>query len=382
MHIGGPQRSLLNLLKLLDYECNEVTLMLFSLSGELLPEVPQNVNIIEIKPSHLYEKFKFFRNSFFFNLYSRILVRILSRLTNFCTINKYNWSWIVFSTKINRSTKVFDIAIAYMEGPPIYYLVDKITSKVKIGRLATDYSKIIENRFWDEKYFSNLNILFCVSEDVLKIFKDIFPEFSQKLRIFHTILLPDDLRKKALSGETFIGRPSTYKILTIARLSHEKGIDIAICACKSLIERGHSVSWYVIGDGSNGFYRDMINKSGLEDIFFILKATNNPYRFLKDCDIYVQPSRHEGRSNAILEAKVFCKPIVLTNFKTSHSHIINNYNGLISELDSDDLCRKIETFLTDRIIREKCIKSLNGINNEMDRTNNDIIQLIYNSYKC
>ena len=94
----------------------------------------------------------------------------------------------------------------------------------------------------------------------------------------------------------------------------------------------------------------------------------NPYPYIKKSDIYVQPSRFEGKSIAIDEAKILNKPIVVTNFSTAKDQIINNKNGIITEMNSKSLVNEIERIICDEKLKKKIILNLSNekIGNESE----------------
>ncbi|WP_141487170.1 glycosyltransferase, partial [Bacillus cereus] len=87
------------------------------------------------------------------------------------------------------------------------------------------------------------------------------------------------------------------KLITVARLSHAKGIDDAIYALRQLLDQGYDIEWYIVGYGpQEAELKLLIDKLGLQDKFVLLGKKINPYPYIKACDIYVQPSRYEGKA--------------------------------------------------------------------------------------
>ena len=79
--------------------------------------------------------------------------------------------------------------------------------------------------------------------------------------------------------------------------------------------------------------KNLIEKKNLENHFKLLGFKENPYPYIKHADIYVQPSRYEGKSIAIDEAKILNKPIIVTNFETAKDQINDGMNGIIVEYE-------------------------------------------------
>jgi len=94
--------------------------------------------------------------------------------------------------------------------------------------------------------------------------------------------------------------------------------------------------------------RRLIREKGLERSFVLLGAKANPYPYIARCDIYVQPSRYEGKSIAIEEAKALAKPIVATSFSTVASQLTDGFDGLIAGKSARSLAEAVERLLSDR----------------------------------
>ena len=149
------------------------------------------------------------------------------------------------------------------------------------------------------------------------------------------------------------------RILTIGRLVYQKGYEYAIEAAKYLKDNCVDFKWYVIGEGNLKYeLEELVKKYRLEENFIFLGTFTNPYPFIKECDIYCQPSRFEGFGLAIAEARILNKPIVATNFNIVYDQIRNGENGLIAEMDGDDIGKKILMIIEDNSMRNSIVNNL------------------------
>src|SRR5699024_4127129 len=107
---------------------------------------------------------------------------------------------------------------------------------------------------------------------------------------------PDTVRSAAAGSPTeYINRDAKFKILTVARLVEEKGVFLALKACKMLVDQGYDVRWFLIGNGSLRRELDIQSKGlGLDDHFILLGEKSNPYPYMAYCEVYVQPSKTEA----------------------------------------------------------------------------------------
>ena len=153
------------------------------------------------------------------------------------------------------------------------------------------------------------------------------------------------------------------KIVTVGRLSKEKGQDIAIKVLCKLRKDGYDVRWYCIGDGNyRNEYEILIEKYGLKDDFILLGAKSNPYPYMAKADIYVQTSRHEGYCLTLAEAKCLSKPIVTTNFIGAYEQIEDGHTGFIVGCNEEELYIKIKYLLDNKIEQDKLRENLSSNN--------------------
>lgn len=363
---GGAEKSLVNLLQTFDYKKYKVDLLLFNKSGLFLKLVPPDVCILEIGGAY-----KSFSKPLFNSIVSLAKLRkpllILSRLLYTLKINTIKnkaiaeqRSWKHIAKAIPELSKQYDVAIGYLEKSSIYYVVDKVKAKKKIGWIHTTYSNSGLSKDFDKNYFKKLDFISTITQECALDLRSNFSKQSNKIKVIQNILNPEMIKKLSLDK---IGNTKLLKgestILSIARLSEEKGVDMAIKACKIIIDSGIKVKWYIIGDGEEKEYLSrMIEKNGLENSFILLGLKENPYPYLKAADIYVQPSRYEGKSIAIDEAKVLCKPMVVTNFTSVKDQLTDNVTALIAEMTAESLAKKIVYLLHNKELRQNLIKNL------------------------
>ena len=114
------------------------------------------------------------------------------------------------------------------------------------------------------------------------------------------------------------------KLLSIGRFTHAKNYDnVPDIARRIVADHGiDDLRWYIIGfGGDEQLIRRNIDRAGMQEHVVLLGKKSNPYPYIKACDLYVQPSRYEGKSVTVREAQILCKPVVVTNYPTAHSQI-------------------------------------------------------------
>ena len=166
---------------------------------------------------------------------------------------------------------------------------------------------------------------------------------------------------KILANEPIKFQPKGFSILSIGRLNNQKGYELAIKACKILVDKNIDVYWFVLGEGEEfKNLKNQIDSNNLNNRFILLGTRENPYPILSKVDIFVHTARFEGFGIVITEAKILSKPIVITNFNIAESHITHNDNGLISEMTSVSIAKNIEILYNDKALKNSFSKKLSS----------------------
>ena len=353
MNVGGVEKSLLNLLSVLPREKYDIHVGLVRQEGGLLPYLPSDVTIHHI--SDIQEHWDELKNPPLQSIKSYIqtgrLIKAIPALIVYliCKIQGSFGGWTQYVLKDTKGLEeTFDLAVAYA-GPTSdidYYICNKIQAKTKLGWVHFDVSKFWIDRKAVRQLYGQYKRIFVVSETGKKIFDQTFPQFMDKTEVFHNIVSPSQIRELATSGESFQDDYNGVRILTVGRISQEKGQFVAIQALKSLKDKGYHVRWYFIGEGSDLEHcKNEVDRLGVSEDVSFLGTKTNPYAYIRDCDIYMQPSRHEGFCITLAEALCFSNPIVATNFTGAQEQLLGRENGFVVGMSAKDIVEGIENAL-------------------------------------
>jgi len=363
---GGAEKSLVNLLNTIDETRFSVDLFLFSHKGLFLSQIPAYVNILpKNKEIEIFQKpliasvLKFLQKGKLFSAIRRIQFFLTNKkIKNSSLAEQFSWKFIEKS--FEPINKEYDAAIGFLEKSSIYFTVDKVQAKKKIGIIHTYYSKLNMNIEFEKKYFSYLYHIAMVSHECLEDLKSLFPDFSEKMLILHNIV-SSSLIKNLSQKESEILKPNS--IISIGRLVELKGFDIAVNAAEILKKNNIDFHWYIIGEGTERHNLEtMIHQKNLQGYVTLLGLKENPYPYIRQAKIFVQPSKYEGKSIAIDEAKILSKPIVLTNFDTAKDQIENNFNGLICAMTPDSVAENILKYIKNQEFTNEIIANLQSEN--------------------
>lgn len=376
LEMGGAERSLVNLLNEIDYNEYSVDLLLIKKKGELISQLPQNVNIIET-PYELRSLFsnriekirgiKYFVIRGCSILYSEIYGKI--KPGDNCAVR-----WNGFYDKaIPKLDRKYDVAISYLAGPSMFYVANKVEAKKKIVFIHSDYkaSGAFIGKNTDFPYFKKFDVIPTISEQCKNSLVKEFPDIREKF-----VVVPNITSTRLIEARSCQFIPEEYKerksiICSVGRLSNEKGFDMAAQAAAILKSRKILFSWYIVGEGGERKkIQEIIAKNHLEDCFFLLGIRDNPYPYMRYADIVVQPSRYEGKSMVLDEAKILAKPIIATNYTTVHDQLTEK-EGMIVEMSPKGIADGVQKILSDESVQSQFSDYLKqkdyGNTNEMTR---------------
>ncbi|MBR3836475.1 MAG: glycosyltransferase [Clostridia bacterium] len=368
---GGAEKSLITLLSLFDYEKYDVDLLSFRRDGLFFDKIPQEVNVI--KETEDYEVFDgdikstlkyFMKKGKLFSVIDRI--RYAQCVKEADAYKREEKMWSLLKKQLPVLNTEYDCAIGYLEGNASYFVADDVCAKKKICYVHNDFKKLGLDKEKNRKIFRKCDKVVTVSQVCLESLLDEFGELKEKFIVIENITSPGILKKYSQDESPYKGKNKTI-ITTVGRFAPQKAIDLAVKACAELKNRGQEVNWYHIGTGElKAEIEKLIKELALENEFILLGERSNPYPYIAGCDIYVQPSRFEGKSIAIDEAKCLNKPIVTTNFTTVADQITDGVNGLVCEMNVTDIADKIERLIEDAALRARLSENLS-----MEKTGNE-----------
>lgn len=357
MELGGAERSLLGLLETFDYSRYEVDLFLIHHEGELLSYIPNEVNLLpEISAYTVLARpmKQVVREGHFLltlsRLYAKIKARKFEKLNNsedkdsaveIEYSHKYT-NWLM--PRINPDV-TYDIAISFLT--PHYFVRDKINAYKKIAWIHTDYSAVFIDQKSEELMWKSFDSVISISDNVTEQFLKVFPFLVDKIVLIENILPQEFVRKQSMAfNPDNEMRGSDLKILSIGRFSYQKNFEAIPKITKEILKKGVSINWYLIGFGAHEqMIVESINENGMQDHVFILGKKENPYPYIMACDVYIQPSRYEGKSVTVREAQMLGKPVIITDFPTSGSQLEDKVDGIIVPMEIEECAKEIASVL-------------------------------------
>lgn len=231
--------------------------------------------------------------------------------------------------------------------------------EASIGSIMGKFSNSGKIKYWKlyENYYRFLDKTICQSKDMADQLLSNYTLSTEKV-----IIINNPVSDKLKQRITNINTENIRKIITIGRLSKEKGYDRTL---KALSKIKTPFKYTIIGNGS---LKDEIIQLAselniLDKINFIV-YTDKIGVYLSESDLFVQGSYVEGFPNALLESCVVGTPGVAMNAPGGTKEIIQNgINGYLAE-NEDDFISKIEKALlkpdwNSEKIRSSVVKKFN-----------------------
>lgn len=352
---AGAEKSLVTLLNLIDYTKYDVDLQLFSYGGEFEELLPEEVNLLP-KLSYFSRAEQSIKSIFLRKKSSEEKNFLLSRLKYSLAIRKRKYNnpekAVIFWEKTKSCfpyvEKKYDVAIAYAQCVPTFYVADCVNAKKKYAWVNVTYKPEKKFRKYNLEYYKKIDKIVCVSDDTCKIFKKHFPEVAEKSCIIYDINDANFIKKLSnmKSDAVYEMNYNGIKILTVGRLASQKGYDIAIEAGSILKKRNINYKWYILGKGPLEVQlKKKIKENDLEDNFVFLGTRANPYPYFKLADIYVQTSKFEGFGLAIAEARMLNIPVVTTRFSAVYAQMVDGYNGIVVDINGKSVADAIQLLI-------------------------------------
>ena len=362
MELGGAEMSLLGLLESLDYSQYDVDLFVHSHQGELIGYIPKQVTLLpEIAEYAQIERP--IKDVVKAGYYRIALSRLRGRREFFHYSHKKHPidGSAIFSYVSRRvaplmpcinPAKEYDVAVSYLT--PHDYVLSRVKAKEKVAWIHTDYSRIDVNADLELPVWSGYDKIVSISEDVTRNFLKVFPSLADRI-IERPNLVPEgyvkakaeDIPQEQIVAE--MPKPAgRMNLLSVGRFSYPKNYDNVPDICRRIRGKGVDAKWYLIGfGGEEDLIKRKIEEAGMREYVVILGKRDNPYPYMKACDVYVQPSRYEGDPMTVHEATALGKPVVLTSFPTVDSVKKRIPGCTVVPVDNEGCAAAIAAFVQD-----------------------------------
>ena len=390
MNPAGTEKSFLSFINCINFDEYEVDLLLAKKEGLFLELIPPQVNVRVVEEygdlfllsgknaaSLLYNTFIKRHFASIFSIIPFFIKSILSPSTKHISGNRF---WIKFMQKYLPPLKEhYDAAIAYWGDRTMFYMLDKVSADKYITWLHFDYANPPRDDKTYLEYFSKCDYIVTVSSIVNDALVAKLPFIKDKCCVIENINNSKLIKDLSLENKHFPDHDifTGTRILSVGRMSYQKGHDMLIPVLARLKKEGYPIRWYIIGEGE---MRDNLALQAMDndivDTLFLLEPTTNPYPYMRDCDIYAMPSRFEGKPISVEEAKILGCPIMITNYDSASEQLNGGKYGMIVPISAEGIYEGIKQLLDDKELRDRYTDTLMKTNfDNSDEVNKFIAML-------
>lgn len=373
--VGGIETALANMLNNFDYDTYDVTCLVLQNDIETAQRITPKCRILVVDRNDTVsfsEKYK----------YSRMF-GLIQKPYNASAARKLVWkilslSFRAFENRLYASyirrllnDESFDTAVIYTNR-----ISELAVRSINADKFITFFHHGLFHREYHDVYgYKKAEKIVLVSDSIKKQFTNNLPRFSDKLTVIHNITDVKSIREKSLC-ET-VSFSAGFNIVSCGRLHRDKGFDMAIEACKMLLDDGHTdLHWYVVGEGPE---RENLlkaaNEHGASENFHFLGVKPNPYPYMKAADIFVQSSRIEAFGLTITEALSLGVPVISTATHGGKEIITDKVNGLLCEVSADSIYRSIKNLIENPDLRKRIAAGAGEI--DFEAQNAEILNKLY-----
>ncbi len=356
LEIGGVEKALLGLLEGLDPSEYETDLFLMRHSGEQMKYIPSHIRLLPEIPAYAsmaVPPSEALRRHQLRVLAGRIRGKLAAkRYRRSHSVDGGGMVEILYSHRytVRAMPRVgdgrYDLAISFLT--PHYFVAEKVDADRKAAWIHTDYGSISTDVSEEERMWSKFEHVVAVSEASAETFGRVFPSIKPKLTVFENRLPLGCMKalEDAFDASAEMPEDGRIRLLSVGRFCEAKNFDSIPAICKKILESGLNIVWYIIGfGGDEPLIRRRIAEEGVGASVIVLGKRENPYPYMKACDVYVQPSRYEGRCVAVQEAQALGKPVIITAYPSSASQLTDGVDGWIVPLENDACARAVASLL-------------------------------------
>lgn len=369
--IGGIETALVNLLKYFNYDKYDVTLLVLKAELDMLDQIHPKCHVLIADREQMVsfqEPYKYKR------LYH--LTEEPEHASGFHKIMMWsvpvirwieNRFYIRYIRKMMRQEK-YDTAVIYSD-----VAGETAVRAIKADKYLMFYHHgAMRHVYHDKIAYEKCEKIITVSENQEKALKKFNPRYANKVIAIHNLINIDEIRKKSQDSVEEVFDKTKFNIVSVGRVSHEKGMDLAVKACSKLVARGkNNIQWWIVGDGpAMGEVRETITKLHMEQCVITVGMKSNPYPYIRKADLYVQPSRFEGYPMSILEALVLGQPVVSTNNGGAAEILCEGMSGILEPVDAEKIASGIESLLVNQLKYEDMKKYIEKLDFQRENTKN------------
>lgn len=347
LYIGGVQKALVSLLWQIRSKY-DVTLLLFSPCGAYKEELPPDIQVITPKSGYRFLGMTRKDATKWTQKLGRAFYAAISRVLG----RKYAISLMGIGQK---RLDGYDVAISYLHnsGDKIFYggcndfVLKHISAKKKITFLHCDYTLCGGNTPDNAKQYQRFDRIAACSRGCADAFVRENVTLAKKVKVVYNCHDFKNIRVLAEAAPAAMPEDK-IKVLTVARLGREKGVERALRVIAGLGPLKEKLHYYIVGDGTGmPVLQRIIREEKLDDCVTLCGALKNPYGYMKAADLLLIPSYSEAAPLVIGEAACLGTPILSMETSSAGEMIEQTGYGWVCENKEEAMLEVLKKLLQD-----------------------------------
>ena len=351
LDVGGCERSLIDVLKNMDYKKYEVDLLLLEHFGDYSDEIPKEVNVVLYSIDSAFGSFvscivKAIKQRDWFSFFFRIYYTLG---------DKINRRFLKKLKELFKEIKSsYDVVIAYRPGICTELAAFTFQGKKKISwwhhgcmnfsGKAADILNIS---------YRQMDSIVAVSSSSALVVAKTFPDIKNKIEVIPNMIVASELYNKSKQFEPKEFQRFDFKIISVGRMSPEKNMILCPHIASLLKKSGMSFGWILIGDGEEEQrIKNTIEQLGLKNDVIMIGKKSNPYPYIVSADIMVHPSLIESQGITLLESMVLKTPVVAVASEGPQEFINTGENGYLVDNNVEEIVHTIKMLYTNTSLRK------------------------------
>lgn len=336
---NGATASLLALLGALPKDRYDVSLFLFLHGGNLQGRLPRSVNLLPEDPAYATYRRQMRRGVLEALRHLRVdlaMFRLGVWLERGLGLRPRLWR-LLPSLRGD-----WDVVCGYTDGFVAQMVVHKVKGGCKCCWIHCPYDH------WDQgsQVYAALrraDVCVPVSVDTGNVLVRIVGQVRR--HVVHNIVDKADCRARALEDAGIVPprENGVFRIVSVGRVTPQKGFDVISPVAEILRERGIAFEWLVLGDGDK---LSELRANAVRGVRF-LGSVRNPMPWVKSADVVVCPSRFEAWGMTVSEALCLGKAVVASDLPVFGEQVESGRNGILVPFDANRLADAIEELLRD-----------------------------------
>lgn len=327
LNAGGVERSLVDVLRHMDYATYDVDLLLLEGYGDYLQEIPQEVHVMMYP---LNEASGPLLPTLWRNLIRGHFVLFFYRLLRLWSLWSGNRVMKYATVLFKNGRQKYDVVVGYR--PEMSTILTAYTFRAQRRLAWWHHGEMNLGKRQQQdmlEAYNQLDVVVAVSESCATMLQEVFPQVGKKVRVIPNMLCVEDICEKARMDNVGMNS-STWNIVSVGRMSPEKNMGFCVDVAQYLKVQKTDFHWYLVGDGDElELIKQKVRDKGLSSFFTFTGRLSNPYPYMYGADILFHPSPVESQGLTVLEAMALGTPVVVVKSAGVSEFLRDGENGLL-----------------------------------------------------